>query len=95
VLPSASIKPKDPSTSGQYRDSVMVVDSIIVMVASGGGAKHRLIDPPTQRHSVADPHAETTLSHGGDLVVLTPRLARFGRTVRLLSSKRCILVKNS
>jgi hypothetical protein len=93
-LPSATTKPKEPIECGQYSDSVMIVDSKIVIVASGGGAKHRLIDPPTQRHSVADPHAETTLSHGGP-GPLTPRLARFGRTTQLSQSKQTILVKNS
>ena len=71
-LPSATTKPKEPIECGQYSDSVMIVDSKIVIVASGGGAKHRLIDPPTQRHSVADPHAASTLSHGGWVPSIRP-----------------------
>ena len=38
---------------------------------------------PTAWHNVADPHAVATILQGGphgDPAVLTPRLARFGRT---------------
>ena len=38
---------------------------IVVTVASGGGAKHRSVDPPTPRHNVATRHAVATLIHGG------------------------------
>jgi len=54
-----------------------------VSESSGGGAKHRMVDPPTTWHSVADPHAVATILLGGangDPAVLTPRSARFGRT---------------
>jgi hypothetical protein len=30
-----------------------------------GGAKHRSVDPPTTWHSVADPHAASTIDQGG------------------------------
>ena len=49
-------------------------------VVGDGGAKHRSIDPPTEWHSVADPHAASTIPLGGP-AVLTPHSARFGRTV--------------
>ena len=50
-----------------------------VIPVGDGGAKHRSIDPPTTWHSVADPHAASTIDPGGP-AVLTPRLVRFGRT---------------
>ena len=53
------------------------------IVVGDGGAKHRSIDPPTAWHNVADPHAVAAILQGGphgDPAVLTPRLARFGRT---------------
>ena len=34
-------------------------------VVGDGGAKHRSIDPPTEWHSVADPHAVATMTKGG------------------------------
>ena len=34
-------------------------------VVGDGGAKHRSIDPPTEWHSVADPHAASTIHPGG------------------------------
>ena len=39
--------------------------SMAPTVASGGGAKHRSIDPPSAWHSVADPHAASTMTQGG------------------------------
>ena len=35
------------------------------VVVGDGGAKHRSIDPPTTWHSVADPHAASTIHKGG------------------------------
>ena len=35
------------------------------VVVGDGGAKHRSIDPPTTWHSVADPHAASTIDQGG------------------------------
>ena len=55
-------------------------------------------DPPTPRHSVADPHAVAAIPQGGandDPAVLTPWSGRFGRTVYILTPKHSILVKNS
>ena len=36
-----------------------------VIVVGDGGAKHRSVDPPTTWHSVADPHAASTIDQGG------------------------------
>ena len=41
------------------------VDSIVVTVASGGGPEGRLMAPPTEWHSVADPHAVAAIPQGG------------------------------
>ena len=35
------------------------------VVVGDGGAKHRSVDPPTTWHSVADPHAASTIDQGG------------------------------
>ena len=41
--------------------------------ASGGGAKHRSMEPHTEWDNVADPHAAATIRQGGDLALMTPR----------------------
>ena len=59
----------------------MAVDSRVVTVASGGGAKHRSMEPPTEPHNVPTPHAVAEVHTVADLTLLTPRPLQFGRTV--------------
>ena len=66
VLPSASIKPRFDRAELDSIEHPVVSgispEHIQKEIAVGdGGAKHRLIDPPNARHSVADPHAVPTL----------------------------------
>ena len=55
LLPPGLIKPDTPED----------LASMAPTVASGGGAKHRSIDPPTTWHSVATRHAASTMTQGG------------------------------
>ena len=66
-----------------------------VIPVTDGGAKHRYIDPPTEPHNVADPHAVAKVHTVAGPALLTPHSARFGRTMYILTPKHSILVKIS
>ena len=56
-------RPDTPDeSSGRDQDAS---GRIYASESSGGGAKHRMVDPPTTWPSVADPHAASTIDQGG------------------------------
>jgi len=62
-----------------------------VIPVTDGGAKHRLMAPPTEPHRVADPHAAAKVH----TVVRTPHPRRSWLATANTRAKQTILVKNS
>ena len=69
ALPAATTKPNTP----EILDSIEhTIDSRVVTVASGGGAKHRSMEPHTEWHNVADRTCHEPDDRVAEPAVLTP-----------------------